>query len=237
MTSPSLKTIKRPFAVSGNRCAFPKCQISLTDSNEIIQNTDPFDPDTDGDGLSDGQDPNPLTPNDLPVASFTESEHTTSAGTPITFSPSSSSDSDGTIVLYEWDFDGDGVYDHSTMTPDTVSYTYTTPGTYTVTLRVTDNDGLTDTATDTVTITVLVDTDRDGTPDITDPDDDNDGVNDEEDAFPLDPAETVDTDGDGIGNNADTDDDNDGMPDTWEIENELNRWTQLTLPSTLTATA
>jgi len=44
-------------------------------------------------------------------------------------------------------------------------------------------------------------------------DDDNDGVNDDEDAFPLDPTETVDTDGDGIGNNADTDDDNDNVPD------------------------
>lgn len=32
MTSPSLKTIKRLFAVSGNCCAFPKCQISLTDN-------------------------------------------------------------------------------------------------------------------------------------------------------------------------------------------------------------
>lgn len=32
MTSPSLKTIKRLFAVSGNRCAFPKCEISLIDN-------------------------------------------------------------------------------------------------------------------------------------------------------------------------------------------------------------
>jgi len=63
------------------------------------------------------------------------------------------------------------------------------------------------------TITVLLDTDGDETPDITDPDDDNDGTNDDEDAFPLDPTETVDTDGDGIGNNADADDDNDGVQD------------------------
>ena len=35
-------------------------------------------------------------------------------------------------------------------------------------------------------------------------DDDNDGVPDAQDAFPLDPAESVDTDGDGTGNNADT---------------------------------
>ncbi|MDE3273645.1 hypothetical protein ON073_16605, partial [Pseudoalteromonas sp. G4] len=47
-----------------------------------------------------------------------------------------------------------------------------------------------------------------------DTDDDNDGVPDNEDAFPLDNTESVDTDNDGIGNNADTDDDNDGVPDT-----------------------
>ena len=70
-------------------------------------------------------------------------------------------------------------------------------------------------------------------------DDDNDGVNDESDAFPLDAsettdtdadgvgdnadafpedaAETVDTDSDGIGNNADVDDDNDGVLDGADI--------------------
>ena len=49
---------------------------------------------------------------------------------------------------------------------------------------------------------------------IADTDDDNDGVEDSSDAFPLDASESVDTDADGIGNNADTDDDNDGIPDT-----------------------
>lgn len=46
-----------------------------------------------------------------------------------------------------------------------------------------------------------------------DPDDDNDGVNDVDDAFPKDATETTDTDGDGVGNNTDTDDDDDGTPD------------------------
>lgn len=49
------------------------------------------------------------------------------------------------------------------------------------------------------------DTDGDGIPDKDDPDDDNDGVVDEKDAFPLDPKESGDIDGDGIGDNADTD--------------------------------
>jgi len=38
-------------------------------------------------------------------------------------------------------------------------------------------------------------------------DDDNDGVLDEDDAFPNDPTETTDTDGDGIGDNSDPDSD------------------------------
>ena len=42
---------------------------------------------------------------------------------------------------------------------------------------------------------------------------DGDGVNDMDDAFPTDPAESSDSDADGIGNNADPDDDNDGVLD------------------------
>lgn len=49
-------------------------------------------------------------------------------------------------------------------------------------------------------------------------DSDNDGVPNPDDAFPLDPTETVDTDNDGIGNNQDEDDDNDGMPDEFETQ-------------------
>ncbi len=110
------------------------------------------------------------------------------------------------ISSYEWNF-GDG----ATGTGITVTHTYAEPGTYIVTLTVKDAAG--NSNTDSVSITVQKDTDGDGVPDITDPDDDNDGVNDDKDAFPLDPTETADTDGDGIGNNADTDDDNDGVPD------------------------
>ena len=64
-----------------------------------------------------------------------------------------------------------------------------------------------------ITGNAYVDSDSDGDPDITDPDDDNDGTLDGADAFPLDPAEDTDTDGDGIGDNADTDDDGDGVAD------------------------
>ena len=60
---------------------------------------------------------------------------------------------------------------------------------------------------------VDIDTDHDGIGNRLDPDDDNDGVPDSIDAFPLDPKESKDTDHDGIGDNADPDDDNDGVPD------------------------
>ena len=50
----------------------------------------------------------------------------------------------------------------------------------------------------------LYDFDGDGSPDHIDPDDDNDGVFDDVDAFPLDSNESEDTDGDGVGNNQDT---------------------------------
>ena len=57
------------------------------------------------------------------------------------------------------------------------------------------------------------DTDGDVVGDIADVDDDNDGVDDDFDAFPLDPTETRDTDGDGLGDNTDSDDDGDGVAD------------------------
>lgn len=59
------------------------------------------------------------------------------------------------------------------------------------------------------------DYDGDGLSALIDPDDDNDGADDSEDAFPDDANEQLDTDGDGIGDNADSDDDGDGIVD-WE---------------------
>lgn len=59
-------------------------------------------------------------------------------------------------------------------------------------------------------------TDGDTHGDVCDLDDDNDGVLDIDDRFPLDPDESIDTDNDGTGNNADTDDDNDGLSDVIE---------------------
>ena len=58
------------------------------------------------------------------------------------------------------------------------------------------------------------DSDSDGLVDLLDADDDDDGVRDGSDAFPLDPLEAFDFDGDGVGDNADADDDDDGVDDT-----------------------
>ncbi|OQX00126.1 MAG: hypothetical protein BWK80_62205, partial [Desulfobacteraceae bacterium IS3] len=54
------------------------------------------------------------------------------------------------------------------------------------------------------------------------PDSDGDGLPDEKDDFPNDPAEWFDSDDDGIGGNADKDNDNDSLPDAWETANGLN---------------
>ncbi len=53
-------------------------------------------------------------------------------------------------------------------------------------------------------------------------DSDGDGVADDKDVFPDDPAEWLDSDGDGTGDNTDTDDDNDQIPDEWENAHGLN---------------
>lgn len=57
------------------------------------------------------------------------------------------------------------------------------------------------------------DIDKDGRPNHLDPDDDQDGVPDQKDAFPLDGHEWQDADGDWIGDNLDADDDADGVAD------------------------
>jgi hypothetical protein len=81
--------------------------------------------------------------------------------------------------------------------------------------RDSDSDGITDASDNCPTVqnNNQLNTDGDTQGNACDLDDDNDGVPDTADKFPLDSTESVDTDNDGLGNNTDTDDDNDGVPD------------------------
>ena len=82
--------------------------------------------------------------------------------------------------------------------------------------------GTVDSPTASISISIVDDTDGDGILNSDDSDDDNDGVTDENDLFPLDSTETIDSDSDGIGNNADTDDDGDGLLDEVEASYGTN---------------
>ena len=98
-----------------------------------------------------------------------------------------------------------------------VDWTPATYGTFTIQVNITPWEATGDDPSNNSTskqVTVVQESDRDGIQNSTDPDDDNDGVPDAEDAFPTTRGESKDTDGDGKGNNADPDDDNDGVLDT-----------------------
>jgi len=139
----------------------------------------------------------------------------------------------GDINYSYWDTDGDGYKDPSDLFRlDPAEWADQ------------DTDGVGNNGDNCPSISNPDQLNTDGQPDggnACDNDDDNDGVPDGSDAFPLDPTESVDTDNDGVGNNGDNcpsisnldqlntdgqpdggnacdnDDDNDGMPDTWEI--------------------
>ena len=122
--------------------------------------------------------------------------------TSLTLSWSDSTDNVG-VVSYEVFRSGISI-GTSTMTSfDDTGLSATTNYSYTVKAK--DAAGNTSPASSPLSVTTPGSSDSDG-----------DGVPDTEDAFPLDPFETVDTDGDGQGNNADLDDDGDGVSDQYE---------------------
>jgi hypothetical protein len=124
-------------------------------------------------------------------------------------------DADGTRILLADEIDN-GSYDDciiDTKTLDISEFDCDDVGTtQTITLTVTDPLGNTSASTTQVTIQDI--------------DSDEDGTDNCQDAFPLDPSEDTDTDGDGTGDNAEgydsvdpsssTDSDNDGVPDYLE---------------------
>ena len=148
-------------------------------------------------------------------------------------------DADGDTPTYSYQWTANGV---NIVGATSNSYTLSVNETgkaIAVIVTAADGNGGNINASSNVTAAVDSDFDLDGTGDSVDTDDDNDGVLDTDDAFPLDPSEsvdsdsdgvgdntdahpndaseTLDTDADGIGNNADMDDDNDGLPDMFEI--------------------
>ena len=119
----------------------------------------------------------------------------------------------------------------ASFTQLTVPFEYTPDQDYTgadqFSLSVTD--GLSANTEIVISLTVLADADGDGISDLADPDDDNDGTADVDDAFPFDPAESADSDGDGVGDNADAlpndssetlDNDGDGIGDNADIDDD-----------------
>jgi hypothetical protein len=92
------------------------------------------------------------------------------------------------------DTDLDGVGDNADAFPNDASETVDS-----------DSDGVGDNSDNCISEanTGQLDSDGDMLGNECDPDDDNDGLNDVSDAFPLDTTEQIDSDGDGVGNNAD----------------------------------
>jgi len=119
------------------------------------------------------------------------------------------------------DADGDGVNDGDDLCPATPEGEMVNASGCSTSQIDTDLDGIFDDVDNCVAIANpgQENSDGDALGDVCDPDDDNDGVDDGDDAFPFDPSESNDNDGDGTGDNADTDDDNDGVSDDDEATN------------------
>ena len=215
----------------------------LSDLEEGVLGTDPILADTDGDGYHDSEDELPLDPNEWLDL-----------------------DGDGTGANSDGDKDGDGVVNESDVFPENGLEWADSDGDLIGNNEDVDddNDGLIDTQESTLGTDPLtpdsdgdgvidsldafpldpsewVDSDGDGMGNVSDLDDDNDGLSDVDeeligsdplnadtdgdgfldgsDNFVLDSSEWLDTDSDGLGNNVDSDDDNDGLSDNVEQVN------------------
>ena len=241
----------------------------LTNVAEFILGTSPADADTDDDGIEDSSDAFPLDPDEDQdtdgdgIGNNTDNDddgdgtHDSADAFPLDPTESADNDNDGignnadpdddndgfedSVDAFpfdpsEWlDSDNDGVGDNADLFPLDPLETSDA-----------DGDGIGDNTDNCVTVANAsqsdndndshgdacdLDDDNDGLADIYDAfpldpteqlDRDGDGVGDNSDAFPLDPSETADTDGDGLGDNADSDDDGDGYPDSEEIIEETD---------------
>jgi len=183
----------------GDVCDSDDDNDDLTDSEELALGTNPLLQDTDIDGINDNADNCPANSNSNQL----------------------NTDGDTRGNACDMDDDNDGVGDPSDRFPlnaaassDTDNDGY--PGSWNVAcdLICQAASGLILDNCPSNANADQLNTDGDTQGNVCDTDDDNDGVIDASDAYPLDASESVDTDGDSIGNNADWDDDNDGVPDT-----------------------
>jgi hypothetical protein len=178
-----------------------------TDNDGLNNNVDEDD---DNDGILDINDGGPLdTDNDTLTNDIdTDDDNDGYADDvdemPLDFFEHLDTDGDGIGNNADTDDDGDGLGDDYDAFPLDASEQVDT-----------DSDGIGDNADNCPNTSNpdQLNSDDDNLGNACDDDDDNDGVADTTDAFPLDPSETIDTDSDGIGNNEDTDDDGDGVSD------------------------
>ena len=214
---------------------------SMATNSDSDSLPDCVDPDDDDDGVDDGSDAFPLDPSEsvdtdgdlIGNNADTDDDNDgqsdvdeTACGSDPLDSNSLATDADNDNIpdCIDLDSDNDGVNDIDDAFPFDPTESADTDGDNIGNNADTDddNDGQLDadeTACGSDPLddqSVAADNDGDNIPDCVDPDDDNDGVDDVNDAFPLDPTESVDSDGDNIGDNADTDDDNDGQLDADE---------------------
>ncbi|MCL1099675.1 thrombospondin type 3 repeat-containing protein, partial [Shewanella gelidii] len=194
------------------------------DGDGVLNSLDLFpedasaDSDHDGDGLpdiawilSDGARTNQIDPEKSDADDDNDGVADQTDAFPFDISEHTDTDGDGIGNNQDTDDDGDDVLDSEDDFPLDASRSSATDQ---------DNDGW-ETEQDpndadaSVPGISFIDTDQDGLADsggnTPDQDDDNDGVIDTEDAFPLNPQETADMDGDGIGNNSDPDIDGDDV--------------------------
>jgi len=196
-----------------------------TDADERLYGTDPLNPanyplDTDGDhipNIVDTDDDNDGYNDTVDAFPLDPKEWLDTDGDGIGNNADTDDDNDGysdnvdafPLDPKEWlDTDGDGVGNNADTDDDNDSWTDADEILY-GTDPLNPADYPSDTGGNVIPDIII--------PDIVDYDYDNDGYNDDVDAFPLDPTEWLDTDGDGVGNNADTDDDNDSWTDADEI--------------------
>jgi hypothetical protein len=168
---------------------------------------DPYDTDSDGDGLLDSVErgPNGNVPRDTDGDNIPDYRETDSDndGIPDNVEGNIDTDGDGIPNYRDTDSDGDGITDRIETTRDTDG-----DGTPDYKDLDSDNDGLRD------AIEGTVDTDGDGLPDYRDVDSDGDGILD---ANEQGAGSTVtDADGDGIPDFRDLDSDGDGVADAME---------------------